>query len=72
MTNTQPKPRVLSGIQASGQLHIGNYIGALSLWVENQAKYENYLFVADLHALTVPESVHPELLRQRVEEVFAL
>lgn len=71
-TNAQPKPRVLSGIQASGRLHIGNYIGAISLWAANQTKYENFLFVADLHALTVPESVQPAVLRERVEEVFAL
>ncbi len=68
----QPKPRVLSGIQASGRLHLGNYIGAVSLWAENQVQYENFLFVADLHALTVPESVDPKILRERVEEVFAL
>lgn len=72
MTNAAPKPRVLSGIQASGRLHLGNYIGAISLWVDNQTQYENYLFVADLHALTVPESVNPKVLRERVEEVFAL
>ncbi|MGH3871616.1 MAG: tryptophan--tRNA ligase [Pseudonocardiaceae bacterium] len=72
MTKDLTKPRVLSGIQASGRLHIGNYIGAVSLWAENQAQYENFLFVADLHALTVPESVDPKILRARVEEVFAL
>ena len=72
MTKAQTKPRVLSGIQASGRLHIGNYIGAISLWAENQAQYENFLFVADLHALTIPESVDPKVLRGRIEEVFAL
>lgn len=72
MTKALVKPRVLSGIQASGRLHIGNYIGAVSLWAENQEHYENFLFVADLHALTVPENVNPAILRQRVEEVFTL
>ena len=72
MTKALAKPRVLSGIQASGRLHIGNYIGAVSLWAENQERYENFLFVADLHALTVPENVNPKMLRDRVEEVFAL
>lgn len=66
------RPRVLSGIQATGKLHIGNYIGAISLWAENQDKYENFLFVADMHALTVPEAVKPAELRSRVEEIFAL
>jgi len=70
--NSKTRPRVLSGIQASGRLHIGNYIGAISLWAENQDQYDNYLFVADLHALTVPESVKSGELRRRVEEVFAL
>lgn len=44
--------RVLSGMQPSGQLHLGNYIGALSNWVKIQNKYECYFFVADWHALT--------------------
>lgn len=66
------RPRVLSGIQATGRLHIGNYIGAISLWADHQDKYENFLFVADLHALTVPEAVEPTELRSRVEEIFAL
>ncbi len=51
------RKRVLSGITATGRLHIGNYIGAISLWAENQGRYENFLFVADLHALTIPEAV---------------
>ena len=46
--------RVLSGVQPTGNLHIGNYLGAIRNWVEGQSKYENYLFVADLHAITVP------------------
>ncbi len=66
------RPRVLSGIQATGRLHIGNYIGAISLWARNQDEYENFLFVADLHALTVPEAIKPTELRKRVEEIFAL
>ncbi|HEY8202868.1 MAG TPA: hypothetical protein VII47_16165, partial [Actinomycetota bacterium] len=36
------KPRVLSGIMASGRLHIGNYIGALSRWAEEQDRYDNF------------------------------
>ncbi|MGH2687974.1 MAG: tryptophan--tRNA ligase, partial [Actinomycetota bacterium] len=66
------KPRVLSGIQASGRLHIGNYVGALSRWAEEQDRYENYFFVADLHALTIPESVRPDDLRDRVNEIVAI
>ncbi len=44
--------RVLSGMQPSGPLHLGNLIGALSNWVRIQNKYECYFFVADWHALT--------------------
>ncbi len=46
------KERVLSGMQASGKLHLGNLIGALSNWVNLQDKYDCYYFVADWHALT--------------------
>ncbi|MBH8562746.1 tryptophan--tRNA ligase [Nostoc sp. CENA67] len=48
------KQRVLSGIQPTGDYHLGNYLGAIRNWVEGQNEYENYLFVADLHAITVP------------------
>ncbi len=48
------KQRVLSGVQPTGNLHLGNYLGAIRNWVEGQSEYENYLFIADLHAITVP------------------
>ena len=46
------KKRVLSGIQPSGKLHLGNLVGALSNWVKLQDKYDCRYFIADLHALT--------------------
>lgn len=46
------KERVLSGMQASGRLHIGNLVGALKNWVSLQDKYDCFYFVADWHALT--------------------
>ncbi|MFA4844757.1 MAG: tryptophan--tRNA ligase [Candidatus Margulisiibacteriota bacterium] len=46
------KKRVLSGIQPTGRLHLGNLIGAVENWVKLQAKYNCYFFIADLHALT--------------------
>jgi tryptophanyl-tRNA synthetase len=46
------KDRVLSGMQASGKLHIGNLVGALQNWVKLQDKYECFYFIADWHALT--------------------
>ncbi|NRB06998.1 MAG: tryptophan--tRNA ligase [Richelia sp.] len=48
------RQRVLSGVQPTGNLHLGNYLGAIRNWVEAQSEYENYLFIADLHAITVP------------------
>ena len=71
-TETGKKPRVVSGVQPSGRLHIGNYIGALSQWVENQDKFDNVLFIADLHALTVPGGVKAKDLRQRSVEAAGL
>ena len=46
------KKRVLSGIQPTGKLHLGNLIGAIENWVKLQDKYDCYFFIADLHALT--------------------
>ncbi|MGF1589348.1 MAG: tryptophan--tRNA ligase [Pleurocapsa sp.] len=46
--------RVLSGIQTTGNLHLGNYLGAIRNWVEIQQDYDNFFFFADLHAITVP------------------
>jgi len=44
--------RILSGIQPSGKIHLGNYLGAIRQHIEMQSKFECYLFIADLHALT--------------------
>lgn len=66
------RPRVLSGVAATGQLHIGNYIGAISVWAGGQDDFENYLFIADLHALTDPDTVVPEELSRRRYETAAL
>jgi len=48
------KQRILSGIQPTGVIHLGNYLGAIRNWVELQERYDAYLFLADLHAITVP------------------
>lgn len=50
------KQRVLSGVQPTGNLHLGNYFGAIRNWVEGQSKYENFFCVVDLHAITVPHN----------------
>ena len=44
--------RVLSGIQPSGQLHLGNYVGAIKQWIDMQVSHEMYIFVASYHAMT--------------------
>ncbi|UKO96391.1 tryptophan--tRNA ligase [Nostoc sp. UHCC 0870] len=50
------KQRVLSGVQPTGNLHLGNYLGAIRNWVEIQEQYENFFCVVDLHAITVPHN----------------
>jgi tryptophanyl-tRNA synthetase len=52
MTTTSPPARVLSGMRPTGQLHLGNYHGALKNWVALQQRYDCFFFVADWHALT--------------------
>jgi tryptophanyl-tRNA synthetase len=49
---TIPKKRVLSGMQPSGLLHLGNYLGALENWKDLQSEFECYFFIADWHALS--------------------
>ena len=66
----QGKQRVFSGVQPSGNLHLGNYLGALKNWVSIQDLYENYFCIVDLHAITVPQD--PKVLRQKVREVAAV
>lgn len=64
------KQRILSGIQTTGDLHLGNYLGALRNWVELQAEYESFLFMADLHAITVPHE--PAVLAENTYKTAAL
>ncbi len=66
------KKTVLSGFQATGTPHLGNYIGALSVWAKQQAEYDNLFFVANLHALTIPEAINPEALYQKSRQIAAL
>jgi tryptophanyl-tRNA synthetase len=64
------KKTVFSGIQASGSLHLGNYLGAIRNWVSMQEQYDNYFCVVDLHTITVPQE--PEVLRANIREVAGL
>jgi tryptophanyl-tRNA synthetase len=63
------KKRVLSGIQPSGKLHVGNLVGALQNWVKLQDKYECYYFIADWHALT-SQYADTSLLKEYVNDVL--
>jgi tryptophanyl-tRNA synthetase len=50
------KQRAFSGVQPTGNLHLGNYLGAIRNWVEGQSQYENFFCVVDLHAITAPHN----------------
>ena len=64
------KKRVFSGIQPTGSLHIGNYLGAIRNWVNDQETYDNIFCVVDQHAITVPYD--PSSLKSNVREVIGL
>ena len=67
---TSQRPRVFSGIQPSGMLTIGNYLGAIKRWVAEQSEKESYFCIVDMHAITVPQD--PETLRQLTRSVASL
>jgi tryptophanyl-tRNA synthetase len=60
--------RIFSGIQPSGELHIGNYLGAVKNWAELQRSYESFFCIVDYHAITIP--YEPEDLRVRTREMM--
>ncbi|EKX43143.1 hypothetical protein GUITHDRAFT_73319 [Guillardia theta CCMP2712] len=64
------RKRVLSGVQPTGNLHLGNYLGAIRQWVKNQDEYENYFCVVDLHAITAPHV--PSELQKSSLDIAAL
>ncbi len=61
--------RIFSGMQPTGQLHLGNYLGALRNWVKLQKEYECFYGIMDLHALTLPQD--PKLLARNTRETAA-
>ena len=69
MENSAPKKRMLSGIQPSGDLHLGNYLGAIKNWGARSDLYECFYFMADLHTITVRQN--PADLRRRTLEQLA-
>lgn len=70
MTQEKNKPVVLSGIQPSGKLTIGNYVGALKNWVAMQQEYDCLYALVDMHAITVQQD--PAALRERCHEFLCL
>ena len=69
VVTTAPKKRMLSGIQPSGDLHLGNYLGAIKNWGARSDLYECFYFMADLHTITVRQN--PADLRRRTLEQLA-
>lgn len=57
------KKRIFSGAQPTGNLHLGNYLGALKNWVNLQNEYESFFCIVNLHAITLPQN--PQILKQK-------
>ena len=64
------KEIIVSGVRPTGDLHIGNYLGAIKQFVELQKKYTTYFFIADLHAINEPQD--PKKLEEQTLEIAAL
>ncbi|WMJ80576.1 tryptophan--tRNA ligase [Clostridium sp. MB40-C1] len=70
MEQQESKQIIFSGIQPSGNLTLGNYLGALKNWVKLQDKYDCYFCIVDLHAITVKQE--PKNLRKRTLELLSI
>ena len=64
------RKRIFSGAQPTGQLHIGNYLGALKNWVALQDEYESFYCIVNLHAITLPQD--PATLRQKTRDLASI
>ena len=64
------KKRLLTGLQPSGNLTIGNYCGGINQVIRYQQKFDNFLFVPDMHSITVNQD--PNILHKRICEVVGL
>ncbi|GAC1625552.1 MAG: tryptophan--tRNA ligase [Ktedonobacteraceae bacterium] len=69
-TAPQVKKRVFSGIQPTGNIHLGNYLGAIRNWVETQDQFDNIFCIVDLHAITLP--IDPKELHANTRKLAAL
>lgn len=70
LPHSQVKKRVFSGIQPTGNIHLGNYLGAIRNWVADQAEYDNIFCIVDLHAITLP--IDPKELHSNSRKLAAL
>lgn len=64
------KKRMLTGLQPTGLITLGNYIGAIKQMAEYQDKYESLIFIADMHAITMP--IEPEKLKENIRSLVAI
>ena len=64
------KKRVISGIQPTGAIHLGNYLGAVKHWVDSQEVYENIFFIANSHSITMPQD--PQQLQSNTYALAAM
>ena len=62
--------KILTGLKPTGDLTLGNYLGAIKQMIDMQDEYDSYLFVADLHALTIPQD--PKELNERIRKFIAM
>ena len=69
ISGPNPTNRIFSGVQPTGNLHLGNYLGAIRNWVRLQNDYECIFCVVDMHAITVKQD--PEALKNSIREVTA-
>jgi len=67
MSKSNSKKTIFSGVQPSGNLHIGNYLGAISQWTEMQKEYACIFCVVDYHAITVKQD--PKILKEKIIEI---
>ncbi len=70
VSNPPVKKRVFSGIQPTGNLHLGNYLGAIRNWMQTQAQYDNIFCIVDLHAITLP--IDPKELHHSTRQLAAV
>lgn len=68
--STKITKSILTGIQPSGVITLGNYIGAIKQMVRMQDEFKSYIFIADMHAITVPQD--PKILHENIRSLVAL